>query len=333
MDSFYIVRKSAFAWLVTAVIVCIGAVLAVIALPTKAAEQTPANLSVKPVSQRVNLRTDQELTGYVEVMNNGDITVKFKVSAVPYWVQDDNYNLIYDKFSKHTELARWISFEQTDYTLEAKQTAKVAYKITTPQKNLPSGGQYAAVLAEFSADSSADSTGVLVKGRVGTVLFANLGGNTKKAARVVKNQVPWLLPGPSITVESLVENTGNIDVDAKYTLKVNGIFGSGVCKDTDDKTTNNCGKRELAVLPDTKRRVELTAENVGMGVYWVNQSVTVLGQTSSTSHLVIVAPWAVIVAAICLLAAMVAGIVLTVARHIKRKKSRTPKYKLGSAKS
>lgn len=285
-------------------------------------EKNPNNISVKPVTRRIKLRSNQKYTGNIRILNDSSAETKVKVSAAPYWVQDESYAPVYDKYTKHTELARWISFESQEYSIKAKESVEVPYAIKAP-KNLPDGGQYVAILVEFGAgaDKQIDDTGVLVKGRVGTLLMADLGGNTKNDAKVVKNSVPLLSTNATISVGSLVKNSGNIDTSASYTLKIKNLFGAGACKDKHDKATEVCGKSRLSILPDTDRRATLASENISTGLYLVSQDIKTSEQTSTVTHLVLVAPLPVIIAGLCLILVILAGIVTAIVRRIRGKKT------------
>ena len=142
------------------------------------------------------------------------------------------------------------------------------------------------------------------------VVYGRSEGETEESAEIVEYNVPgFLLNGP-VSVNSLVKNTGNTDIEAKYKLTVKSIFGGEIYN----------AEEAHNLLPDTSRREQLTWENTQiMGIFQVNYRVESLGEVKDETRLVIILPLYMIIIFIILLTILVIWIIILVRKRKERK--------------
>ena len=270
-------------------------------------------IGVSPVQQKISLEPGDKYNGSYKVINTGSKPIKYRVYATPYSVVGDNYNPDYEATNKYTDLEKWITFSEDGGTLSPGEEHEVNYTIDVP-KDSPGGGQYAVLMADTENEENDNIQSV---SRVGSILYAKLGGETRIEGEILQNNVPSIVIAPPITASSLVKNTGNVHETAQYILKV-FPFGSN-----EEIYTNEEYPKEITIMPETQRYAsqEWRAEDgaPSMGIYTVEQTINFAGKTSTTSKLVIVCPVWLIVIFVALILAIIFTII-TRARSRKQSK-------------
>lgn len=272
------------------------------------------HLQISPVKEKLKLKPGETYTSSITVMNIGAEAFDYKVEATPYHVTDENYSPDYEQQTEFTQISQWITFDQNTVKGKLKPcaTVDVDYTIKVPT-DVPDGGQYATIAAETSDGNSSDSM-VQTINRVAMLLYADVPGNTKKEGKVLENNIDGIRFEPPISVSSLVENTGNVDATAKYSVKVTPFFGGESVFSNEDNPT------ELDILPQSKRYNTISWDgSPQLGLFWVEQSIEFAGQTNTNKKLVLITPlWF----AIIVLAIIVAFIAWIISRIIARNKNK-----------
>lgn len=287
-----------------AAIIGILALSAATILPTFAADDQKYMhyLQISPVSQKISLEPGSTYNGAFKVNNIGDGDFEYTIGVAPYSVTGDNYSPSYENDTTYTQLSKWITFDKENGNLKPNESAEIKYTINVPS-DVPNGGQYAAITA--SVDNN-DNTNVKTVSRAAMIVYAHVVGETRETGNIVENSLPgFVLGGNKISATSLVENTGNVHSEAKYTLKAYP-FGS-----SEEVYTNEENPDTRIILPETKRYNTLTWEETPqLGLYTVEQTIEFMGQTSTTSKLVLVCPIWLIVIFIALIFAIIFTVVM-----------------------
>lgn len=289
-------RLSVFVAVVT--LASIGACL--ITNPASAYERKNVHLQVSPTKQTVKLTPGETYTGTFKVQNVGLKKFKYKVYATPYSVTSDNYDLTYTQKNNYTQIAEWITFDKKQGTLESETDIDITYTIKVP-KDVPAGGQYAALMAETDDSNGSNNSVVKTTSRVGTVIYGHVAGQTRKSANVISNNLPGFLFSGPLSATSLIENTGNIDGDASYTVRIKPIISNEYIFDNQDKPDTR------KILPGTRRFNTVSWTNVPtFGIYNAEQTIKIFGKVVSTENkLVIVCPiWIIIIIAFVIFASI-----------------------------
>lgn len=267
-----------------------------------AADDTQAprdSIVLSPSSQRFAIKAGQIQTSKLTVVNDGSVDETFVVYSRPYSVKNEQYDPDFDHTSANTDIYQWVQFDKTSYTVAAGKTLEVSYRIQVPASAAP-GGHYGVIFVE-TQPSATSTDSVMRKKRVGDILQATVEGTAVQKGQVVSSDATFWQTVPPLTATSRVQNSGNTDFQANTVLTVKDVFG---------KVKYQLAK-DYTVYPGTTRKIALSWTNAPwFGLFHVEQTITVLGQTSHVSNLVLIAPrWLPAVLVLIIVAGVVYGLV------------------------
>lgn len=293
-----------WSWLTASLLV--AACVVVIIGHHAAAADVPVRdgIAISPVSQRFDVKAGSSASNKITVINDGTTDITFLVYSRPYSLQNEQYDPNFERITPNTDVYQWIRFAQTSYTLAAGDRIDIPYTIQVPATAAP-GGHYGVVFAE--TQPTADSGGSVVrKKRVGSLILANVDGALINKGQVVSTNVTFWQNTPPLVVASRVQNTGNTDFQTTALLTVTDLFGSVKYRATQDFT----------VYPGTIRSVSTSWKDVPwFGLFKAQQTMTVLGKTTSETRYVLMAPrWL----PITLLVAIIIGVGYEILRRKRR---------------
>lgn len=277
------------------------------------------HLQISPVKQKLKLKPGQTQVSSIKVMNIGTEKFTYTVSVAPYSVVDEKYNPNYEnKTGDYTKMTNWITIDEKlkTGTIEPKTAIDVPFTITVPS-DVPSGGQYAAIMAETS-DGSKPNSVIKTVNRLGMILYADIaGGSIRESGEIVNNNVSSFVLEPPFSVTSTVENTGNVESVATYTVRI-WPFGSN-----ETVFSNEQNPSKLDIIPKTRRFNTITWDGAPkLGLFTVEQKIEYLGKTSVVKKLVLICPFWLMLIFIIIIVALVSWLVI---RIMKRKKANTSK--------
>ena len=251
-----------------------------------AEEAGAIHLQVSPVKQRLSLDPGESYVSSFKVSNIGTEKFSYTTSVTPYRVVDENATPNFSDKSVYTQIADWVTFndDKQKGVLEPGESVDVPFTITVP-KDAPAGGQYAAIMAQTSDGNEAGAS-VQTTTRVGMILYASVAGETHREGAILDNTVNHFFFEPPISVTSLVENTGNVEITAVYTVKIWPLFGGETVYSNEERPSS------LDIMPETKRFSSIEWEgSPSLGAFWVEQTVAMAGVAPSTvKRLVIICP-------------------------------------------
>lgn len=251
-----------------------------------AAEERPDyRIQVTPSQMELDLEPGATKTEKFEVQNTGAKELKFEVSVAPYSVSGEDYATDFSTETKYTDLAKWVTFSEKEGTVEPNDSKEITATVRVPE-DVPAGGQYAVILARIVGGEGSDAdTGVSVVRQVGIVMYSNIEGETRKDSSVIENKISSFLFEPPISATSVVENKGNVHVEASYVLQVSSLFGG------EEVYTNEENPEKRMILPETRRYNQISWEGAPqLGLFKVKQTVTVLDQKSVEEKVVFICP-------------------------------------------
>jgi len=261
------------------VVFCAGSVLAV-------EEEVPEyRIQVSPAKMELDLEPGEKVSKKFKIQNTGTKDFGFELSTGPFSVVDENYTQDLNLVTKYNDMKDWITFSETEGTVEAGKSVEVTATVTVP-KDVPSGGQYAVILAKMIEPVNEDASGIIPEKQVGMLVYAkNIDGNTRREGGILENKVPSFMFAPPVSATSIVENTGNVHMEAGYVLQVYPLFGG------EEVYTNEENPTTLIILPETRRLNTMTWEgSPQLGIFKVKQTVKFLGQDSVTEKVVFICP-------------------------------------------
>ncbi|MBR3365625.1 DUF916 domain-containing protein [Candidatus Saccharibacteria bacterium] len=277
----------------------------------------PIHMQITPSKQKLKLEPGRSQVSSIKVMNIGEKKFTYTVSAAPYTVIDENYNADYENNTNdYTKMYNWVTIDEKlkTGTLEKGESVDVPFTVTVPS-DAPSGGQYAAIMAE-TADSSDPNSAIKTVNRLGMILYADItGGQVKINGKIVNNTINSFLFEPPISASALIESNSNVETTATCTLKI-WPFGS-----SETVYNNEENPVKLDIIPKTRRFNTITWDNSPrLGIFTVEQKIEYLDEPASiTRKTVIICPlWL----AILFFAIAAALIIWLIFRIVKRHKAK-----------
>lgn len=229
------------------------------AIPAQA-EQAITRISVTPTKLTVELAPGQQQTGEYTVINDGNRAANLKVYPTSYKIDDQNgrYEAIYETDWSRALLAKWISYDETEFSLQPGEKKVVKFRISVPE-NVPAGGQYAMLMTEIQPSKTAEKNAtILTKKRIGLNIFSHVAGETKIAGEIKNLSAAFWQNGAPLTASVEAKNSGNIDFSVNSQIKVKNIFGKEIFK---SETKNH------DIYPETTRKIDLNWDKAKWGIY------------------------------------------------------------------
>ena len=279
----------------------------------------PANssspLAVSPGLIEVSLTPGEVYEGVFFVINPAtDATVShYAISAAPLNFFDESYTPAFTDPSDYNQIVDWVEISEPKGELNPQEKRAIHYKITVPE-DAPAGGQYMSFLVAADDTITSDqqeSIAVTAKSQIAILLYSTVAGETREVGTVIENNVGSFFFDQPIKTSSLVINSGNVHIPAKYTLRIYPLFSN------EEIYTNEESPKISSVIPDTTLYNEKTWEDTPLlGLFRVEQEIDFGDKYNVKSSLVLVAPsWFVIV---CLL--FLAALIYAAIERVKKRK-------------
>lgn len=300
-----------------------GSLLAPIAPVTYAEEVTDSSssapeLSVSPATASVSLKPGASMDYTLVVTNDKENDLAITAYVAPYSIQNENYDVDFEKETARTQLSRWIKFVNEDGSVVDKYSAVVPgnskayvnYRVTVPE-DIPAGGQYASIFIQTGDNAKPlETSGLQAVSRVGVIIYGRGVGETEEKAEISDVHVPVFLTSGPVAASALVTNLGNTDIEVEYSFTVSSIVGNELYH----------AEGKNPVLPDAARRIKAEWENTQpMGIFHVSYHVSTLGETYEESKLIIILPVYMIVIALFILTLLVIWIIILIRKRRERK--------------
>lgn len=134
----------------------------------------------------------------------------------------------------------WVTFEQTDFTLQPNENKKVAFSVHPPATAAP-GGKYYVIIA--SAQTRAGD--IISTVQVASPLYITVKGDINESNRLLDNHtITRFTTGDTIPFSLDIENTGNVHYPITVKASLEGLF-----------TDKSSYRADHVLLPDTTRRL------------------------------------------------------------------------------
>lgn len=272
------------------------------------AEEPPTTkIVLEPSSLRFALNPGDRYPASFTVRNTGDIDYDFSVYAEPFAV-DDYYENLFDQPTAFTQISRWITFDVSDFHLEANSSTTVHFYVDVPA-DAPAGGQYAAVFAQIANDDPASA--INLNHRVGVLLYSTVTGQTEAHGEIDFLPPTFLQTSHQLKLTEIAHNRGNLDYDASTHLVITKALTGELIEEIN--TTPHI------ILPHTSRPMEYSLENLPFGLYKIQRSQEIFGINSESTHTVLVFPFPYLIFSIIIVLSLI-GITIRQIRRNSRKK-------------
>lgn len=276
-------------------------------------------LQISPVSSRVTLEPGKDPLEYsFTVSNIGSEEFTYKVYTAPYTVVSENYDVNFSEETTRTQISRWIEFKDSDgnwsetakFSLKPDDKQTVEYRIVIPD-DIPAGGQYAAIFAETEPSSEETSgSGIKTVSRAGLVVYGRTNGDTREEANILEYNFNTLLTSGNVNTGARVENTGNTDFEAHYSMVVKSIFGKTIYERANSYN----------VLPDTTRRITMEwGDTPAFGIFRATARVAALDQVEEQTKIVMIVPLFIIIIVLILLTILIVWTIILIKKRNEQK--------------
>lgn len=281
--------------------------------------------TIMPMARRMEgLEPGKSYTGSVTVVNPAVATeeLHYKVEVVPYSVQENGYDADFATELGRTQLAKWITVEESKGTLAPNKTAEVNFTVNVPE-NVPAGGQYAAIVVRKDSDVTQDEAqGMMVKSvyEMASLIYAEVAGETVHAGEVLENEIPMFVTGAPITLRALITNEGNTHEQLAIITKATDVFTGRVILEGDKART------EL-IMPESKRYLEEEVRDdlPVLGMVHVEQKLYYNGQSYDAVRDVIICPVWFIGLVVFVIVMLVSLVVHLIRKRVKKRKKKEEK--------
>ena len=251
-----------------------------------AAEDAPEyRLAITPTQKDLNtIKPGRTYTGEFEIRNTGKHDFRYEISFSPYSVETETYEPDYEKETKYTDIAKWITVDAEEGFLKAGENVTLKYKVDVPE-NAHAGAQAATIMVTMTNDNEANDTAVQTVRQLGYLVYGNVDGETVKTAEILENKIPSFLFKPPVQATSLVENTGNIYTVAKYSVQVFPLFGDEEIYTNEENPDGNI------IFPETRRYNTVSWDGAPqLGIFRVRQTIEIFDEKSVEEKIVFLCP-------------------------------------------
>ena len=259
------------------------------------------SFNVSPMSQTLELQPGETYEGSITVSLPADNTGEFayQVSVVPYNVEGKDYMVDTSAITNFSQMANWIAIDQPTGVLQPSERREIKFAINVPLDASGNSQAAALIVSPDAGQNRADGVGVDNVFSIASVVYAKVAGETTHSGEILQNEIPAFTSFLPVYATVEVENTGNVYENANIVLDItNSLTGEPLLSSE---------TRQIDNLPV-------------VGLVHVEQKVTYNGDTSITSHELVILPiWFILL--VILIVAGVAGGVFALVRQRKKRKA------------
>ena len=247
-----------------------------------------------------------------------NIISRYSITAAPLNFFDESYTPAFTDPSDYNQIVDWVEIAEPKGELNPQEKHTIHYKITVPE-DAPAGGQYMSFLVAAADDATSnqqESAAVTAKSRIAILLYSTVAGETREEGTVIENNVGAFFFDQPIKTSSLVINSGNVHIPAKYTLRIYPLFSN------EEIYTNEESPKISSVIPDTTLYNEKIWEDTPLlGLFRVEQEIDFGDKYNVKSNLVLVAPTWFVIVCLLFLTALIYAIIDRVKKRKEEKKA------------
>ena len=257
-------------------------------------------IAVSPMTNdRINMVPGGQYDGRFRVRQTGHETSDIMIMVAPLNPARD-----YETETDRTQIKHWTTFSiegcdvdrvedgDTYVTMRSQEECFVNYHISVPHDAM-GGSQNASIVVRSAVRSDVGQTsgqsGLNYQYQIAYALFSDVDGpGAHYAGKILENNIPWILFNPPLEVNSLIENTGNLDFKTTHKVVMNDYFGG---KEVFNKSWTGL------VMADSKGTEKAIWEEApAFGLFQVTQEIKALDEESNKTQLVLLIPiWLILI--------------------------------------
>ena len=191
------------------------------------AQESTRTITVTPPTVSVTGNPGYKTEGTMGVINDSDAPITFRAEMHDFIVQDTSGTpqiLPPNTFMKTFSAAAWMGVSPQTFTILPKKRQNLNYFIQIPITARP-GGHYAAVVFVPVDQNTAQNSGAIVSGQVGTLFSIAVNGKINENATVTKFTANGLQEYGPVNILSQIKNNGDLHIRPQGNLTVSDLLG------------------------------------------------------------------------------------------------------------
>lgn len=251
-------------------------------LSLMSAPQTQAvSLKLQPLTYRESLSSGETKTGFIDVSNPTEETLRLTTTVEGFRQVDDEGQL---EFFASEQLEAAITLDSDEFRLEPKQAMRLVFAVDGSK--LPEGDVFAALLVATEPD---DEGQIGQSVRAGTLLFLENGSSGARQAEITSLEVPSIVTSGQINGRYGVRNTADAETASGFFPEVELQLRPLGSSQTVESTL---------VFAGNERRNQFSYDSNLVGVYQLSAS---YGESSQSRWVVLVPMWFLLIVGLLLL--------------------------------
>jgi len=257
-------------------------------------------IGISPLTFELTANPGDVLTNILKVYNPTDSIVAIEMEVEDFTVIGETGEVIVEPAETETySLARWITAEPAEFTLEPREQKFVNFTINIPENAEP-GGKYGSVLASTAGVVGEEVTGAAIAQKVGALVLLTVSGEIREELIIKDFSCPSFLETGPVDFTIRFENTGTIHLRPR---------GFVVITDWRDKKVADVEFPQNNVIPGAIRKIETSWDKKWLAGRYTAMLVGGYGTTNVPFNPPVltfwVFPWKIILGIILVLAIII----------------------------
>jgi len=221
--------------------------IAATALSRWVSAQQPGQItiSVSPTVFELSANPGQTLSNSFRIVNGTDQPLTLEAGPKNFTASGEEGAVNLTEEETAFSLASWIGVEPAQVVVPARGSQTFDFSIAVPDNAEP-GGHFGSVIVK-TQPIAIDATGAAVSQEAGPLILVKVAGDIVEKASIASFSSPRLIwTGSPISLETRVQNVGNVHLKPRGTVSIKNLFGNEV---------TNINLEERNVLPGTVRKL------------------------------------------------------------------------------
>jgi len=211
---------------------------------------------VYPLKLEMPVSPGESLTEEIKILNQGSELLNIRTYVMDYEIDENNEFTFFPPGYESYSAASWITLDKADFTIPAGEEKTLEVTMTIPEETEP-GGHFAIIFFESVGSIEQGKSGVVVRGRIGTVILQSSPGEEREEGHIKELKIPkYFFSTPkfffyggaqAVPWEMVFGNLGNVHLNIETTIDFLDWQGRSIHK------TN---PQRITTLPGTDRRLK-----------------------------------------------------------------------------
>jgi hypothetical protein len=188
-------------------------------------------LTISPTLFNAKVAPGQSWSSAIKVINGNDYPITVYPGVTDFAVNNETGRpelvpLDVSVNQGDITLSSWVSLEQTEVLIPARQSVSVPFTMTVPF-DAPPGGHYAAILISTRPGEATPNTSQVSTAQILTsLLFLKVDGNIIEQASIREFSTKRIVQKPETTFTVRIQNEGNVHIQPQGEIKIFNMWGA-----------------------------------------------------------------------------------------------------------